>query len=425
MDKTMMIWQPEKKTGIWMNAVTVGELSHCALGFYGGHWSPDARSILAHGYGGSFHMWKNIGASSDKWQPQKVPSGHFALVTDITWARCGEYMLSVSHDQTTRIFAPWNNQDPQLNRDPWHEIARPQVHGHDINCAAIIQGKGNHRFVSGAEEKVARVFEAPLSFLKTLHHATSEQFSFPEDAQADVQVLGANMSALGLSQKPIYVNATHEVQDNSGNDGLDTLESVPDAVPVALTEPPIEDQLAWHTLWPESHKLYGHGNELFSLCCDHEGKLVASSCKAQSATVAEVWLWQVGPWKAVGRLQSHSLTVTQIEFSHDDTLLSAVSRDRHFSVFKINRGGTLKSTNHVRMLFRLSTRFVACSRDKTVKIWGVEKTCSVERGDDSITTPGGLPLRSSGSIRSCAMFLQSTVWRGRVGRKLKIVQNSS
>nr|KJB72978.1 hypothetical protein B456_011G207200 [Gossypium raimondii] len=279
MDKTMMIWQPERKTGIWMNVVTVGELSHCALGFYGGHWGPDARSILAHGYGGSFHMWKNIGVSSDNWQPQKVPSGHFAAVTDIAWARCGEYLLSVSHDQTTRIFAPWHNRDPQSDGDSWNEIARPQVHGHDINCAAIIQGKGNHRFVSGAEEKVARVFEAPLSFLKTLHYATSEQSSFPEDVQADVQVLGANMSALGLSQKPIYVNATHEIQENLGNDGLDTLESVPDAVPVALTEPPIEDQLAWHTLWPESHKLYGHGNELFSLCCDHEGKLVASSCK--------------------------------------------------------------------------------------------------------------------------------------------------
>lgn len=99
MDKTMMIWKPERKTGIWMNVVTVGELSHCALGFYGGHWSPDAQSILAHGYGGSFYMWKNIGVGTDNWQPQKVPSGHFAAVTDIAWARCGEYILSVSHDQ--------------------------------------------------------------------------------------------------------------------------------------------------------------------------------------------------------------------------------------------------------------------------------------------------------------------------------------
>lgn len=70
-----------------------------------------------------------------------------------------------------------------------------------------------------------------------------------------------------------------ESRDRSGNEGFDTLESIPDAVPSVLTEPPIEEQLAWHTLWPESHKLYGHGNELFSLCCDHQGKLVASSCK--------------------------------------------------------------------------------------------------------------------------------------------------
>jgi len=57
------------------------------------------------------------------------------------------------------------------------------------------------------------------------------------------------------------------------------METIPDAVPTVFTEPPVEDQLAWNTLWPESHKLYGHGNELFSICCDYEGKLVASSCK--------------------------------------------------------------------------------------------------------------------------------------------------
>ncbi|KAK9277734.1 hypothetical protein L1049_007281 [Liquidambar formosana] len=385
MDKTMMIWQPERTTGIWMNVVTVGELSHCALGFYGGHWSPNGDSILAHGYGGSFHLWKNVGVNFDNWQPQKVPSGHHAAVTDIAWARSGEYLLSVSHDQTTRIFAPWKNEACLSDGDSWHEIARPQVHGHDINCVTVIQGKGNHRFVSGADEKVARVFEAPLSFLKTLSHATSQKSS-AEDLQVDVQILGANMSALGLSQKPIYVQAAYDTPDRTGNDGLDTLETIPDAVPVVLTEPPIEEQLAWHTLWPESHKLYGHGNELFSLCCDHGGKLVASSCKAQSAMVAEIWVWQVGSWKAVGRLQSHSLTVTQMEFSHDDNLLLAVSRDRQFSVFSIKRTGTdeisyqllARQEAHKRIIWACSwnpfgNEFATGSRDKTVKIWTVGK----------------------------------------------------
>lgn len=77
----------------------------------------------------------------------------------------------------------------------------------------------------------------------------------------------------------------HEAPERSGVNGLDTLETIPDAVPTVFTEPPIEDQLAWHTLWPESHKLYGHGNELFSLCCDHKGELVASSCKVCSVSL--------------------------------------------------------------------------------------------------------------------------------------------
>ncbi|GMY18455.1 elongator complex protein 2 isoform X2 [Fagus crenata] len=397
MDKTMMIWQPEKTSGIWMNVVTVGELSHCALGFYGGHWSPNGDSILAHGYGGSFHLWKNVCVDLDNWQPQKVPSGHFAGVTDIAWARSGEYILSVSQDQTTRIFASWQNEVSLRDQDSWHEIARPQVHGHDINCVTVIQGKGNHRFVSGADEKVARVFEATSSFLKTLNHATSQNYSFSEDLQVDVQILGANMSALGLSQKPIYAQATHDTPDRNGNDGLDTLETIPDAVPAVLTEAPIEDQLAWHTLWPESHKLYGHGNELFSLCCDHGGKLVASSCKAQSAAVAEIWLWQVGSWKAVGRLQSHSLTVTQMQFSHDDNMLLAVSRDRQFSVFTIKRTGTdemsyqllARQEAHRRIIWSCSWNpygheFATGSRDKTVKIWGVDKGSSVK---DLMTLP--------------------------------------
>jgi elongator complex protein 2 len=55
--------------------------------------------------------------------------------------------------------------------------------------------------------------------------------------------------------------------------------------------------------------------------------------------VAEIWLWHINTWRVAGRLQSHSLTVTQLEFSSDNRFLLLVSRDRHFSVFHLTQPG--------------------------------------------------------------------------------------
>ena len=49
-------------------------------------------------------------------------------------------------------------------------------------------------------------------------------------------------------------SAMQEIPERNGNDGLNTLKSIPDAVPLVFTEPPNEDQLAY-AIWPEPHKL--------------------------------------------------------------------------------------------------------------------------------------------------------------------------
>lgn len=45
----------------------------------------------------------------------------------------------------------------------WHEISRPQIHGYDMQCLAMV---GRFQFVSGADEKVLRVFQAPRNFVE-------------------------------------------------------------------------------------------------------------------------------------------------------------------------------------------------------------------------------------------------------------------
>lgn len=106
------------------------------------------------------------------------------------------------------MFACWKRkEDDERKGQTWHEIARPQVHGHDLNCLAIVKGSGNHRYVSGADEKVARVFEGPRAFLDSLAACTGiTDADGPK--REDVQIVGANMSALGLSQKPIYLQGS-------------------------------------------------------------------------------------------------------------------------------------------------------------------------------------------------------------------------
>ena len=60
-DKSMMIWKPDEATGVWVNNTQVGEVGGNTIGFYGGLFGPDGRWILAYGYNGAFHIWKNEG----------------------------------------------------------------------------------------------------------------------------------------------------------------------------------------------------------------------------------------------------------------------------------------------------------------------------------------------------------------------------
>jgi len=80
----------------------------------------------------------------------------------------------------------------------WAEVARPQVHGHDIRCLDLIS---DSMFASGAEEKVIRVFRATKNFRDNFCAITGVKRVEENDTNLPE---GAAVPALGLSNKAVF-----------------------------------------------------------------------------------------------------------------------------------------------------------------------------------------------------------------------------
>lgn len=114
----------------------------------------------------------------------------------------------ISQDQTTRIHGPVGPLRI------WHELARPQVHGYDLTDAAFV-GPGALRLVSTAEEKIARVFDAPKGFVRVVRALGTVEWENEQAGEVSntcsmglelkwlkaSRPAGASLPPLGLSNK--------------------------------------------------------------------------------------------------------------------------------------------------------------------------------------------------------------------------------
>ncbi|XP_053966015.1 elongator complex protein 2 [Anastrepha ludens] len=381
-DKSIIIWA--LTDNVWMERVRVGEVGGNSLGFYGGKFSSDGKSIFGHSYQGGFHIWHQSTDNENVWTPGVIVGGHFDKVRDLAWAPNGEYLLSVSADQTTRIHAPWRrSNDEKIEEVTWHELARPQVHGYDMQALAILS---RYKFASGAEEKIVRTFQASANFNENFRRITRTQNDADGDTLQENLPTGASVPSLGLSNKAVFgadiesaVQVKH-IKDEYPENYF---------VPVTLDAPPQEETLMQNTLWPEMQKLYGHGFEIYALAATPDGKVLASACRATNETHAQIILWDTTTWKQIQKLAAHKLTVTQMRFSPNGRLLLSVSRDRTWALFerdeefintnsqphyRFKTGSTAKTSAHTRIIWDCDWShdgkyFLTGGRDGVLAVW--------------------------------------------------------
>ncbi|PSN65761.1 RNA polymeras-like protein II Elongator subunit [Corynespora cassiicola Philippines] len=389
-DNSLSIWESDPSSGVWVCTTRLGEISAqkgstsatgSAGGFWIGLWSPDSNSVVSLGRTGSWRKW-TYSSVSDMWTQQVAITGHTREVRGVCWSRDGSYLLSTSSDQTTRLFSEWKRKDGTAS---WHEFSRPQIHGYDLNC---ISTTTSSQFLSGADEKLLRVFDLPKGVASILNNLCGSSISTTDSTQdaANIPVLGlSNKAITAISDEP-PTEATANA-DEDAEEGPDPASTVKKST-LELAHPPFEDHLARHLLWPETEKLYGHGYEISAVATSHDGSLVATACRASSLDHAVIRLYDTKEWLEVKPpLKAHSLTVTGLAFSDDDKFLLSVGRDRQWVVWQ--RDAEDKSRyamylanpkGHSRMILGAAwaptkglrrPTFLTAGRDKSVKIWEI------------------------------------------------------
>ena len=396
-DFSCYIWNNDKKDDLWVNRVRLGQMGGNKNAFFGAVFNGEYNEILAYTFGGALYLWKIEG--EDQYNLQHTISGHFGNVTDLDWSSEGDYLVSCSSDQTTRLYGEW------AAKGTWHEFSRAQIHGYDLNAIRNLRvpAKGEKKFVdyivSGGDEKIIRMFEPSLAFINTLNTLGKKNLRLffenaeDEDKNLDKSYNGvryninteATNQVLGLMAKQIQVEQPKISTYGEGEDEDFQEEGNNEAMDYDYKTPPVEDYIVKRTLWPELNKLYGHGYEIKALAVNSTGSLIASACKSQTTDHACIILWDPKKYNIIDRIHFHNYTAVALEFSKDDQYLVSVSRDRQIGLFKHDAQDTQhpyklvwSDKSHSRIVWTVDFShddkfFITGARDKAIKVWKLDE----------------------------------------------------
>ena len=384
LDFSIGIWVLNKKYNIWDKKYSLGEMIGNKHAFFYATFLNSYKEVLAYSFHGCLYLWKMN--EKETYEAKPVIHGHFNEVTDIRWNSSNNLLFSCSHDETTRAFGFWEDNKT------WNEINRPQIHGYPINSIACVNLGTNTmcKIISASEEKVLRMFNPPFNIIKFLKELSKKEINFKNDNtnefyEKKYKNVEGSKQALGLMNREVIL----EEMDDEKESNFDYSKFDPDAILTNKSEqvyvseynyknPPDEDFLSNNTLWPEEAKMYGHGNEVYTIDISHDGKFLASGQKAQEVKNAKLYLWDVENKKLIKQLDGCTLTIVQISFSPNDNFLLTVSRDRSWNLYIKNNNSYELLQNmknaHKRIIWSCSWTFdeqffATGSRDKFITIW--------------------------------------------------------
>lgn len=438
------VWTPLTRIGD-VGGMLGGSVGANLLGFSAARLSPDGQSLLGVGYGGSFHLYRfqnstdsslvkpqneTAGASTEytrratpltasfrrpwRWVASPFLSGHFGAVKALCWSPDGSFFVTCSSDQTARLWAEVQGDEGEGGR--WRELSRPQVHGYDLNCVAILSAgagdgdggtaRGVHRLVSAGDEKMVRVYSPTQEVLRGLWQLAGAGMGgdMGGDAGNSSEVAPrAFIPELKLSTKPVSQISEEEDKERRAR-GVEEL---------SWACPPLEGQLADFTVWREEHMLFGHSNDIVCLAVSTDGRWLASACKARNANTAAILVRDLSSRgdSAMGAtpLFGHDSTVTCLSFSGCGRYLASSGKDRSMCIFRRNDNddqaghfqllACVKGV-HRRVVWGLGwlpspsedygagsgsdggkPMLVTASRDATCKVWQLEEPESREGPD--------------------------------------------
>jgi elongator complex protein 2 len=421
-DRTILLWS-ESKTGdatdgIWAplsrvgsaGGILGGSIGSTLLGFCSVSVEPLlGRTLVGHAYGGALHIWDVVedkfplSTMSDKmpseerstliqWKASPCITGHFEGVTDLCWeASRGDYLLTVSNDQTCRLWAPV--AVASSSEHVWLELARPQVHGYNLSAVASLSTRRHpHVMVTGADEKEIRTFDAPKTTLRLLRAFSGTKGTGTSEGSTPVErVERAYIPSLGLSNKASAADAAAEDDENE------------EAGTATTTRLPLERDLGAVSLWPEIQKLFGHTTEIYCLAAStaNDHVIVASSAKARDANDAQLRLWNVLTGQCVQVLSGgHRSTVATLSFSPNGRYLASSGKDRRLCLWMQNQAGKAfslawaRDTAHKRIVWSVhfcpfaAAIFASGSRDGCIKVWSIE-----DMGDADMSADKAVSVR--------------------------------